>query len=232
MILSAPVRAAVDVVPAVAPRMDFTPLPAGTYSLPTIQAVGDAVLRDEHAQPVHLRTVTAGKITLLTFFYTYCVDPLGCPFVRDTLTMLRDRILADPPMAANVRFVGITCDPLNDTPQVLSEYGASFASGGPFEWRFLTAKNVPALLPVLEDLGQDVSVDIDARGNPTRALHHMLKVFLIDPKGRVREIYSLAFIQPEVILNDIRTLHLESSARKKGGIPRDRYASQADALKR
>lgn len=231
VILSATVRAAVDVGPAVAPRMDFTPLPAGTYSLPAIQTVGDAMLLDEHAQPIHLRTLTAGKITLLTFFYTYCVDPLGCPFARETLTMLRDRILADRPMAANVRFVGITCDPLNDTPQVLSEYGASFASGGTFEWRFLTAKNVPALLPVLEDLGQDVSVDIDARGNPTRALHHMLKVFLIDPRV-VCEIYSLAFIQPEVMLNDIRTLYLESNAHKKGGIPRDRYASQADALNR
>jgi protein SCO1/2 len=229
VILIAPARAAVDVGPAVAPRMDFTPLPAGTYSLPAIQTVRDAVLLDEYAQPVHLRSLTAGKITLLTFFYTYCVDPLGCPSARETLTMLRDRILADRPMAADVRFVGITCDPLNDTPQVLSEYRASFASGRPFEWRFLTAKTVPALLPVLQDLGQDVSVDIDAEGNPTRALHHMLKVFLIDPRGRVREIYSLAFIQPEVMLNDIRTLYLESSARKKGVTRRDRYASQADA---
>src|SRR2546430_4394212 len=37
----------------------------------------------------------------------------------------------------------------------------------------------------------------------------MLKVFLIDHRGRVREIYSLAYLQPQVMLNDIRTLHLE-----------------------
>jgi len=228
-ILGAPVRAAVDVGPAVAPRMDFIPLPAGTYSLPAIQTVGDAVLLNEHAQPVHLRTFTAGKITLLTFFYTYCVDPLGCRFARETLTMLRDRILADRPLATDVRFVGISCDPLNDTPRALAEYGASIAEDNRFEWRFLTAKSVPALLPVLEDLGQDVSVDIDAAGHPTRALHHMLKVFLIDPKGRVREIYSLAFIQPEVMLNDIRTLYLESIVPKKGRLPRDRYAFQGGA---
>jgi hypothetical protein len=42
----------------------------------------------------------------------------------------------------------------------------------------------------------------------------MLKVFLIDPRGRVREIYSLAYLQPEVMLNDIRTLHLEPQTRK------------------
>jgi hypothetical protein len=58
--------------------------------------------------------------------------------------------------------------------------------------------------------GQDVSIDTDAQGRPTRALHHMLKMFLIDPEGAVREIYSLAFMQPDVIFNDIRTLTLEA----------------------
>jgi hypothetical protein len=41
----------------------------------------------------------------------------------------------------------------------------------------------------------------------------MLKVFLIDARGRVREIYTLSFIQPDVMFNDMRTLYLESRAR-------------------
>lgn len=195
-----------------APRMDFTPLPAGTYQLPAIQSVADAVLLDEAGRPLHLRGVTAGKITLLTFFYTYCVDPLGCPFARETLVRLRDRIAADPALAAQVRFVGITCDPTSDTPAVLADYAGPFTRGSHFEWRFLTAATVGALLPVLEDLGQEVSVESDAAGRPTRTLHHMLKVFLIDKRARVREIYTLSYIQPEVMFNDIRTLYLESGA--------------------
>ena len=92
---------------------------------------------------------------------------------------------------------------------------------------------MPALLPVLDDLGQDVSVEIDDKGRPTRTLHHMLKVFLIDPRGTVREIYTLAYLQPEVMLNDIRTLHMERtlarfSARRgparRARIPRDGVA--------
>ena len=73
----------------------------------------------------------------------------------------------------------------------------------------MTAHSVPALLPLLADFGQDVSVDTDARGRPTRVLHHMLKMFLIDAGGEVREIYSLSFMQPEVIVNDVRTLLME-----------------------
>ena len=78
--------------PAAAPRMEFTPLPPGSYRLQPIQPVADATLLDERGEPVQLSALTQGKITLLTFFYTYCVDPLGCPFAHETLTQLRDRI--------------------------------------------------------------------------------------------------------------------------------------------
>jgi cytochrome oxidase Cu insertion factor (SCO1/SenC/PrrC family) len=206
-------QAAADLKPDAAPRMDFTPLPPGTYQLQKIQSIADASLLNEHGQPIQLRAATTGKITLLTFFYTYCVDPLGCPFARETLGSLRDQILTDQRLAPAVRFVNITCDPTTDTPGVLASYASEIRQGVSknkrFDWQFLTARSVPALLPVLDDLGQDVSVDVDEHGKPTRALHHMLKVFLIDTHGMVREIYTLAYLQPEVMLNDIRTLVLE-----------------------
>src|SRR5256886_15862969 len=206
-------QAAVDVSPATAPRMEFTPLAPGTYQLQAIQSVEDATLLDQRARPVRLSALTKGKITLLTFFYTYCVDPLGCPFAHQTLTLLRDRIVRDRELAGEVRFVGISCDPGNDMPDVLARYAMEFTSGSRLEWRFLTARSVSALLSVLADFGQDVSVDVDASGRATRALHHKLKAFLIDQRGRVREIYSLAYLQPQVMLNDIRTLYLERRAR-------------------
>jgi cytochrome oxidase Cu insertion factor (SCO1/SenC/PrrC family) len=213
LLVLASAQAAVDVSPASAPRMEFTPLAPGTYELPAIQSVEEATLLDERARPIRLSALTQGKITLLTFFYTYCVDPLGCPFAHQTLTLLRDRIVQDRELARAVRFVGISCDPGTDTPDVLARYATDFATDSRFEWRFLTARSVSALLPVLGDFGQDVSVDVDDNGRATRALHHMLKVFLIDDRGRVREIYSLAYLQPQVMLNDIRTLYLERRAR-------------------
>ena len=46
---------------------------------------------------------------------------------------------------------------------------------------------------MLEGFGQDVSVEVDARGRTdAHDPHDVLKLFLIDPKGIVREIYSLA----------------------------------------
>ena len=53
-------------------------------------------------------------------------------------------------------------------------------------------------------------MEMDESGRATRTLHHMLKIFLIDARGEVREIYSLSFLQPQVMFNDIKTLALEA----------------------
>ncbi len=194
---------------AAAPRMEFMPPPPGSYHLQKIQPIADAVLLDSTGLTVRLSALTQGKITLLTFFYTYCVDPLGCPFAHTTLADLRDRVAGDRALA--VRFVSVSLDPTHDTPAAIASYGQEFTADPKFEWRFVTARRVPELLPVLDDFGQDVSVDLDQDGRATRTLHHMLKMFLIDARGEVREIYSLAFLQPQVMFNDIKTLALETS---------------------
>jgi protein SCO1 len=204
--------AAVDPGKATAPRMEFEPPPPGSYQLQKIQAVADGVLLDSAGHLVKLSALTRGKITLLTFFYTYCVDPLGCPFAHVTLADLRDRVRGDRSLAGRVRFVSVSLDPTHDTPAAIASYGKEFAIDPQFEWRFVTARRVPELLPVLDDFGQDVSVETDESGRATRTLHHMLKMFLIDGRGEVREIYSLAYLQPQVMFNDIKTLALEASA--------------------
>jgi protein SCO1/2 len=208
-VIAASANSAVDPGKAVAPRMEFVPPPAGSYTLQKIQSVSEAVLLDSTDHAVKLSTLTRGKITLLTFFYTYCVDPLGCPFAHATLANLRDRVRDDPALAGRVRFVSVSLDPTHDTPAAIASYSKEFMIDPMFEWRFLTARRVRELMPVLDDFGQDVSVVRDNAGRATRTLHHMLKMFLVDARGEVREIYTLSFLQPQVMFNDIKTLALE-----------------------
>src|SRR2546423_11163586 len=156
-------QAAVDVSPATAPRMEFTPLAPGTYQLQAIQSVEDATLLDERARPVRLSALTKGKITLLTFFYTYCVDPLGCPFAHQTLTLLRDRIVRDRELAREVRFVGISCDPGNDTPDVLARYAMQFTGVSRLEWRFLPPRPGVGPPPAAADLRPDLTGGVGGR---------------------------------------------------------------------
>ena len=205
-----PVWSAPDPGPALAPQMDFVPTPAGTYQLQRIQSCPDAVLLNPSASARRLSAYTRGKVTLLTFFYTYCTDPWGCPFAYQTMKGLRDRIAADASLRSRVRFVSISFDPTHDTPDALRGYAKGLADAPGFEWQFFTARSMMELTPVLDGFGQDVRVETDATGRPTRAINHMLKLFLIDSSGTVREIYSLAFVHPEVMLNDIQTLLMEA----------------------
>jgi protein SCO1/2 len=211
---SATALAAVDPVAAVAPRLEFTPPRPGTYVLQKIQPVANAILLDGIGRPTQLSVATSGRITLLTFFYTYCADPLGCPFAYQTLMQVRSGVVKDSGLSQHVRFLSISLDPTTDTPEVVGRYKAMVMRDSKFEWNVLTSRSVRELLPVLDDFGQDVSVEQALDGTPRRTLHHMLKMFLIDQTGMVREIYTLAYLQPEVILNDIWTLYLEEKSKR------------------
>lgn len=208
--VSCAVSAASDPPRPTAPRLDFTPPPPGSYVLHRIQPAPDAGLLDSDAKPRALAPLVRGKITLLSFFYTYCSDAWGCPFAYATLAGLRETLLREPALAQRVRFVNISFDPTNDTPPQLRAYAGALAHDPRFEWRFLTAPSLRSLLPLLDGFGQDVSVVSDTSGRPTRTRNHTLKMFLIDGQGEVREIYALDFLHPQVMLNDIRTLAMES----------------------
>jgi protein SCO1 len=198
-----------------APSMQFVPPAPGTYQLQRIQRAPDAVLRDARDRQRRLGTLTRGKVTLLTFFYTYCVDEWGCPFAYRTMVELRER-LTERGHAGRVRFVSISFDPTNDTPEVLRLYSGSLKAEAGLAWEFLTARSMAELLPLLEEFGQDVSVEKDANGRPTRTINHMLKLFLIDRDGIVREIYALDYLHPAMMINDIETLLMEQNAKSVG----------------
>lgn len=201
---------------AALPEMDYAPPPAGSYALDVIQAAPDGAVIDEHGRSRRLGEYMRGRVTLLSLVYTYCTDPTGCVLAYETSIVLKDRIVADPKLRGRIRFVSLSFDPINDSPETMRLYGGELArAGGPLPWHFLTTGSVKALKPILDGFGQEIEVERDERGRPTRTISHMLKLFLIDREGRVREIYSTAFLHPEAMLNDIRTLVMEEDAARR-----------------
>lgn len=191
------------------PVQDFVPPAAGSYRLPPIQEASSGWVLEGSWFPRRLSRYTHGAYTLLTFIYTYCSDPIGCPLAYATLDAVKSGVLEDARLQGKVRLVCLSFDPTHDTPDAMQTYGGGHIGDARVPWHFLTTYSMTTLRPILAGYGQDVDVVYDASGKPTRARTHMLKMFLIDRQGRVREIYSSAFLHPEVILNDIRTLALE-----------------------
>jgi protein SCO1 len=197
------------------PRQQFVAPSPGSYTLEIIQQAPSGNVLDVDGRAYKLDRYTTGKITLLSFIYTYCVDPVGCPLAFQTFIGLRERLLATPDIARQVRFVSVSFDPTNDTPTAMKAYAGQLAdAGNPLRWHFLTTRSVAELKPIIDNFGQDVSIQLDAEGRPTRVYNHVLKIFLIDTHGRVREIYTTAFLLPDVLFNDIQTLVLERQRKR------------------
>jgi protein SCO1/2 len=200
---------------AVRPEMEYTPPPAGSYVLHAIQHAPDGDVIGHDGKGHRLAEYTRGRVTLLSLIYTYCTEPTGCALAYETTVELRERILADQRLHGRARFVSLSFDPLNDTHEAMQAYGGAQANAdAALPWHFLTTHSLRQLQPILEGFGQDIEVERDAQGRPTRTISHMLKLFLIDRRGRVREIYSTDFLHPEAMLNDIRTLLMEEDARR------------------
>jgi cytochrome oxidase Cu insertion factor (SCO1/SenC/PrrC family) len=208
--LAAPASRAHEAAPL--PPLEYAPPPPGSYTLHRIMPAPDGRVLGLDGRPQPLSRYTHGRITLLGFIYTTCVDPEGCPLAYRVFESLKQAIGAKPSLRGKVRLVSLSFDPLRDTPDVMRSYAGSYAvdetSGMP--WLFLTTGSARELKPLVEGFGQDVRWTVDRRGGKAaRELSHVLKVFLIDRAGDVREIYTSTFLHPQVVLNDIETLLLE-----------------------
>lgn len=196
---------------------DFVPPAPGTYTLHRIMAApeGRVLGIDGRTQP--LSQYVRGQITLLGFIYTTCADPEGCPLAYRVFDALKEAIAATPSLHGKVRFVTLSFDPARDSPEVMRHYAGSRAveKEGGLRWYFLTTRSARELLPVVEGFGQDVRITFDRSGaRPRRELSHVLKVFLIDRAGDIREIYTSTFLYPRLVLNDIETLLMEEELKQ------------------
>lgn len=195
----------------------FAPPAPGSYRLEHIMRAPDGVVLDSDGSAHRFREFSTGKVTLFSFIYTYCSDPKGCPLAYETLHGLKKTIDQDPALRGKVRFVSMSFDPQFDTPQAMRSYGGEDARDTRgLRWYFLTTASGRQLAPLLDGFGQDVSVAAEQPPNqrvPT--LSHMLKVYLLDAGGDVREIYSTSFLHQQMMLNDIKTLLMERPAPRK-----------------
>jgi cytochrome c peroxidase len=186
---------------------EYAPPPPGSYALPPIDAVEDHPLLDSGGRETTLFAEKGGRLAVVAFVYTTCVEAGGCPVSMSVLHQLDRLVAADPALARQVTLLTVSFDPERDTPSRLASVRAAHAPRG--DWRFFTTAGEAALDPLLADFGQPVAKLRFADGRWTGLFRHVLKVFLLDRTNQVRNIYSAGFLHAELLLNDLRTLRGE-----------------------
>ena len=192
---------------------DYDPPVPGSYNLPVVKAAPDGAILDSNGTSLNLRDLTHGRITVLSFIYTRCAAPKACPYATSVMSQLHLLSVEDKTLAKNMRIVSMSFDPDYDTPQHLAAYAESMReekSG--CEWDFATAKSHSELDSILSAYGQAVDKRPDP-ADPQGPLYHILRVFLIDREGRIRNIYSSGTLDLRLVLTDVKTLLLEDTTK-------------------
>jgi len=188
--------------------LGYAPPAPGSYRLPVLSPAADGTAVAAGGEGVSLHSLFAGKIALLSFIYTQCSDARGCPMATRVLHEVEGAMGHEPALQQNLRLVSLSFDPRRDTPEVMAGYagGSAARESG---WQFLTSASPAELGAILDAYGQYVVPERNAQGELTGNFAHVLKVFLIDRQQRVRNIYSVSFLHPALVINDVKTLLLE-----------------------
>lgn len=196
------------------------PVP-GTYRLPPIQEAVDGEVLDADGKLHGLLDLMGERYVLLSFIYTGCNDPGGCPLAVFMMNEIRLTLEKDTDLREKVLLLTLSFDPAHDRPGVMRDFAKTYG----FEeartdkrWIFLTTSSTDTLKPILNGFGQYVVPEFDEKGRKTGKYSHVLKVFLIDLEKRVRNVYSTSFLYKGLIITDIKTLIMENEKREKKSV--------------
>jgi len=189
----------------------YEPPAPGSYQLPPLGIAADGKVLNDRGEQLALQDLVGDKLVLLGFIYTHCSDINGCPLGTFVMRKVQDRLAQDAGLAPQVRLISLSFDPVQDTPAALLEYAGNFRRKGS-DWQFLTTASEADLLPILDAYDQWRQREYDRNGNYTGSISHILRLFLIDRQGRIRNIYSSGFLDADTVINDLLTLDLEGRA--------------------
>jgi cytochrome oxidase Cu insertion factor (SCO1/SenC/PrrC family) len=202
-------------------------LPApGSYALPVVDTLDDHRVIDSEGGPTTLFALKRDRLAVVAFVYTTCVEAAGCPLSMEVLHRVDRALAAEPALARQVTLITLSFDPERDTAARMAVVRRFHAPRT--DWRFVTTAGTAELDPILLDFNQPVAKLRFPDGAWSGLFRHVLKVFLLDRANRVRNVYSAGFLDPALVLNDLRTV----LARPPDGVRADAHEPLADVVAR
>ncbi len=183
--------------------------PAEGSRLAVIQQAPAFSLTDQDGKVVRLADLR-GKVLLVSFIFTTCSG--SCPATTHRMAKVQEALQKAGHLdRGRVRLLSITLDPARDTAPVLRRYMQLYDVDSA-SWSFLTGPQ-DRIARTIADWGMWV------KPAPNGQLDHPSRIFLVDTRGRIREIYNLAFLKPAWVVEDVELLLSEA---RKGTTDRSR----------
>lgn len=150
--------------------------------------------RDETGQPFALATLEGAPV-VMTLAYTRCTS--ACPLTMQRVKKVAEELTATVPTA---RFIIVSLDPANDTPETLSQFRGRYGLEGA-KWKLLTGSDAD-----VRKLSVLLSYSYQRQDGGSEEISHSNKIVALTPEGRIgAEIEGLSSdIAPFV--NEVRAL--------------------------
>lgn len=166
----------------------------------------DFALQDADGHTAGLKDLH-GKVVVLNFIYTRCPDV--CPLQTERMALIQ-RMVQPTALRDWIRFVSVTADPVNDTPDVMKAYGEQHGMDRA-NWLFLTSG------PDRPDVTRDLSVRYHNRFRQEAdgSFTHGTVFHVIDGDGRLRGNFHGLDWNPDNLVYFLQAL--ADQGRKPGG---------------
>jgi len=142
-----------------------------------------------------------GQYVVMGFVYTNCPDI--CPLITQNLI----KIQKDLGYPSNVQFLGVSFDPLRDTPEVLHRYKEVFKVDENVNFLTGEPKMVQSFMDSVRVRTQESMRTTTDSGKEIYFLNHSDKIMVMNPKGEIIIEYggSMPSI-PSLIVQDLQSL--------------------------
>jgi protein SCO1/2 len=171
------------------------PMPAAGGLAPG-SLVPEASFVDQKGQPVRL-SHWRGHPLAVTFVFTRCPFPDFCPALDRSFARLGALIASDPGLRSTARLLTVSFDPEHDTPAVLAKHAAALRAD-PAVWTFVTGR-----VEEVDAFGRHFGLSVTREGGVS-GLTHNLRTAVLDPAGRVVEVWTGSDWEPEQVASALR----------------------------
>lgn len=137
----------------------------------------------DHRSQKQNESLFRGSPAFVVFFFSQC--PGICPTIIGNLKEIEKRIGPD----TGVRYVAVSVDPKNDSPEILAKYAKRMNTGGKKHWHFVTGTAQEVQRLHTEVFAIELAKKEDGR------LIHSERIFAVDKDGFIRAVLNSTEVQ-------------------------------------
>ncbi|MEO0414589.1 MAG: SCO family protein [Verrucomicrobiota bacterium] len=150
---------------------------------------------DQTGKKVNLSDYQGGPV-VLTFVFSTCPVPEYCPAMMRNFAQVQKDLAADADAPENWHLLTISFDTINDTPEVMANYGKMYEHD-PALWSLLSTNHCCTI----DDIAANVGLLF---GEKNGSLQHNLRTVVLDKTGNVKRIFTDENWTVEELISEIK----------------------------